>query len=746
MQSAAQVRSFSGTGRNLTLEGGGTGVLTLSGANTYTGTTTLTAGTINLGVAENANVSGPLGTQLASAAGTIVLSGGRLQCSAANQFDYSGRFSTASNQASSVDTNGESVTWATNLASTGGTLTKTGAGNLTLSGTNSYDGGSTITTGALVFRSTDSKAATGTQAFAAGTTRGMGVATSGSFFTSADVDNAFAGTMAGNLSNVTVTDTTNVGIDTTAGDFTYAVIGSPTKGLAKFGTNNLTLNTANTYTGATNLNAGTLTLTAANNISSSSGLSLAYGTTLQLRNDADTNFAIPNVTTSVVAGGTYNFDLNQATVAGSARTLTLGNITFATATALATNQINVTGGNSYILELGTISATSGDGAVTHPVIVNATTADVTIASFIAGSFGSGQVTFSGVIQDPASMDATSDTVTKSGAGTIILSNSNAYTGTPTLPSYPLFTAFSIAGTPTLAVAVSGYSLQVVSNELRLVSTGGGPGPLDNFAITAIGSPQTVGTPVTGMTLTTRDAANQTVTSFNGAVNFGGTGGFTGTSGTFTAGVLSGVSVIPTNAGSGLTFTVTDIGTGTGTGKSGSATITTIQTQYQGWSGGAPFASDANSDGVSNGMAFLLGAASPSASALGLVPTVTQTGGGLALTFNMPNAASRGTAALSVQHSSDLGIGVPWEAVIVPSADSTVNDVVFVISGSGPRGVQTTFPSSKAAADTFRPPQSDRIIPLNARVHPPPKTASHPGGRFFHSEKVMIQMADWQIVS
>lgn len=151
-------------------------------------------------------------------------------------------------------------TLAGNISGTNGRLLKDGSGTLTLSGTNSYTGGTTVSTGAFVFRNTGAKSGTGTHAFAAGTTLGLGVATSGSFFTATDVTNAFAGTMTGNLSNVTVTATTNLGIDTTAGNFTYSdnITGSPTKGLTKLGANSLILEGANTYTGTTAVNEGTL--------------------------------------------------------------------------------------------------------------------------------------------------------------------------------------------------------------------------------------------------------------------------------------------------------------------------------------------------------------------------------------------------------------------------------------------------------------------------------------------------------
>ena len=46
--------------------------------------------------------------------------------------------------------------------------------------------------------------------------------------------------------------------------------------------------------------------------------------------------------------------------------------------------------------------------------------------------------------------------------------------------------------------------------------------------------------------------------------------------------------------------------------------------YNNWSGGAAFDADTNNDGIANGIAWVLGAASPSASATGLLPTFDTT--------------------------------------------------------------------------------------------------------------------------
>ena len=98
------------------------------------------------------------------------------------------------------------------------------------------------------------------------------------------------------------------------------------------------------------------------------------------------------------------------------------------------------------------------------------------------------------------------------------------------------------------------------------------------------------------------------------------------------------------------------------------------------------------------MAFLLGAASPGVNANGLLPVVTERGGNLVLTFSCLNAASRGNAVLSVEHSSDIGISVPWVAAAVPEVSGgPVNGVSFVITPGNPlNGVEATIEAGGAA--------------------------------------------------
>jgi fibronectin-binding autotransporter adhesin len=140
---------FSGSGTNIV----NAGTLTLSGQSSYTGDTVLSGGELIVNGAENPGVSGPLGL------GTIDFNGGTLGYSLNDTFDYSSRFSTAANEGYSIDTAGQSITFATSLSSIGGSLTKLGSGSLTLAGANNYSGLTTVSLGKLVLQGTKSGSA-----------------------------------------------------------------------------------------------------------------------------------------------------------------------------------------------------------------------------------------------------------------------------------------------------------------------------------------------------------------------------------------------------------------------------------------------------------------------------------------------------------------------------------------------------------------------------------------------------------
>jgi len=114
-----------------------------------------------------------------------------------------------------------------------------------------------------------------------------------------------------------------------------------------------------------------------------------------------------------------------------------------------------------------------------------------------------------------------------------------------------------------------------------------------------------------------------------------------------------------------------------------------------WSGGEPFDEDRNGDGVANGLAFVLGASDPDADALGLLPTVTEGSGGIVLTFQMLDATARGGVSVELEYSTTLAAD-SWTSVAVPDTSTSVDGVVFAVTGVGPLGVTATIPDSKAS--------------------------------------------------
>jgi fibronectin-binding autotransporter adhesin len=137
-----------GTNSTIALTKAGTGTFTVSGSSSLTGGTYLNGGTLFLS-----------GIDALGNTGTIAFGGGTLTFSGSNTVDYSSRLSSASNQAFNIDTNGQNVTFASGLASSGGSLTKLGSGVLTLSGSCSYTGPTVVSGGSLRVSGTGSIAA-----------------------------------------------------------------------------------------------------------------------------------------------------------------------------------------------------------------------------------------------------------------------------------------------------------------------------------------------------------------------------------------------------------------------------------------------------------------------------------------------------------------------------------------------------------------------------------------------------------
>ncbi|MCW1923878.1 autotransporter-associated beta strand repeat-containing protein [Luteolibacter arcticus] len=138
----------------ITKEGGGT--TTLSGANVYTGATTINAGTLKAGVVSVGNASGAFGKSsavtLADVSGaTLDITGfdteiGSLAGGGATGGNITLGAATLTTGRSNTDT-----AYAGVISGTGGGLIKIGTGTQTLSGANTYSGTATVSGGTLAF-------------------------------------------------------------------------------------------------------------------------------------------------------------------------------------------------------------------------------------------------------------------------------------------------------------------------------------------------------------------------------------------------------------------------------------------------------------------------------------------------------------------------------------------------------------------------------------------------------------------
>ncbi|MET0876411.1 MAG: autotransporter domain-containing protein, partial [Tardiphaga sp.] len=301
------------------------GVTILSGANTYSGGTTIAGGTLS--VASDAN--------LGNLVGGLTFNGGLLEVTG------TGFTSTARTIAWDAGGGGFDIADAANtftlaqiLTGNGG-LTKAGAGTLLLTAINSYTGATTITGGTLRQGVAGALGATGAVTIASGATLDLG-----SFNTS-------IGSLAG-AGNLTLGGTLTAGGDNTSTTFSGGISG--TGGLTKTGTGRLNLTGTSSYSGATSLDGGTLSV----------------------------NGSIANSAVTVNAGGTLggNGTVGSTTLNGG--TLSPGN---SVGLLTVAGNLVFTAASSYLVEVTTAGADRVNATGT------ATLSGATVnASFAAGNY------------------------------------------------------------------------------------------------------------------------------------------------------------------------------------------------------------------------------------------------------------------------------------------------------------------------------------------------------------------------
>ena len=138
----------------------GTGTLTLSGPNNYTGSTTVNAGTLRAGstTAFGSNSA----VTLADVTSTVLdLNGNDISIGSLAGGGNIGGTVVLGNKTLTTGGNNTSTNFAGAINGTGGNITKVGSGTLTLSGNNSYTGGTTINAGTLAITHNNALGGTG---------------------------------------------------------------------------------------------------------------------------------------------------------------------------------------------------------------------------------------------------------------------------------------------------------------------------------------------------------------------------------------------------------------------------------------------------------------------------------------------------------------------------------------------------------------------------------------------------------
>ncbi len=374
--------------------------LTLGGNNTYTGTTTLTAGTLTLGGSNaSATTTVTAGTLNFTASGSL-LSGGNLNANGGTT-----DFSTYSGSPTLGDLNGSGGGAIINLGSnplavttTGtdsfagsiqgsGSFNKQGSSQLTLGGNNTYTGTTTVTAGTLTLGGTN---ASTTNTVTAGTLN-FALAGTGSLLTGSNLQanggttdftsyngNPSLGDLTGTGSGASINlGTKTLAVTTTATDI-YAGSIQGTGSFNKQGTTQLTLGGNNTFTGTTTLTAGTLTL----------GGSNASATT-------------------TVTTGTLNFTASGSLLSGSDLNANGGTSDFSTYNGSPTLG-NLSGGGSVAIDFNTLTVSTG-----------------TYSGVMSGSGGSlikqgaGIFTMQGANTYDTDTTINNGTLTLSGAGSLV---------------------------------------------------------------------------------------------------------------------------------------------------------------------------------------------------------------------------------------------------------------------------------------------------------------------------------------
>ena len=248
----------------------GSGALTLSGANVYTGPTTINGGTLQS--ANDAVLATTASVAVNNAGSMLAVNyGGPSDYAETQVATLLGKTTFAAGTEFGFDTTNAAgaVTYGNAISTLAGGITKLGPGTLTLSGANTYTGTTTISGGTL--RSVNNGALATTSAVTVNNAGSTLVVNYGgaSDYTQGQVATLLGKTTFG-AGTAFAFDTTNA-----SGPVTYGDAIAIAAGIMKLGPGTLTLSGVNTYTGPTSVNAGILKAGIGGAFGNNSAVSLA---------------------------------------------------------------------------------------------------------------------------------------------------------------------------------------------------------------------------------------------------------------------------------------------------------------------------------------------------------------------------------------------------------------------------------------------------------------------------------------
>jgi autotransporter-associated beta strand protein len=390
----------------------GAGIQTFTGANTYSGTTTVNAGTLKAGIASVANVSGAFGNNtaivMADVTGAILdITGFDTQIGSLTGGGVNGGNITLGAATLSVGGNNTSPAAYGGVISGTGAVTKIGTGTLTLSGLNTYTGKTTIGNG-TVSVNTVNGTATADQALGKNAALDLGVAatSSGSLVYTGGAD-----TLAKNIN----------------------ILGNGTDTIQNSGSGLLTLS------GVITKNGTTLTLKGgAHGIAIiTGGITGASANSDLIIDGGTTTLSVANIyngRTSIINGATLNANVANALPTSVARTVV---------------SMDQTGsGTSRLALAANQSIKSLTGAASSSVNLNGNTLTIGVAS--------GTTTFAGGIKGAGRL------IKDTAGSTQVLSGSNDYTGPTQVTGGTLEISGSITGTSDTGIEIASTGTLLLS--------------------------------------------------------------------------------------------------------------------------------------------------------------------------------------------------------------------------------------------------------------------------------------------